>query len=421
MMTSPLRPVFLGSSKRTPFTRVDGPLSHSKGVIELSAHVLKAATAGLPRAPDGVIWGSVAQHVTVSNLAREAALDAGLPWDVPAHSVVMACSTSMVAAIDAAGFVARGRGDLLVAGGVELMSHVQIGLSQELSDAIRRFGQARTFGDRLKRLSEVKGLGLDVPKVQNRITRMSMGEHQEETNRTWKISREAQDAWALQSHQRAVAAQQRGFFAHDLVATEGATADAFPRPDSTLQKLSTLRPAFVEGGTLTAGNSSPLTDGAASLFIASEPGLASLPAGTPVVEWVDFEVAAIDARAHGLLMAPGFAVPRLLARNGLRYADVALYEIHEAFAAQVLTHLAAFEDAAWLSTFKAEPLGPFPVERVNPNGGSVALGHPFGATGARILSQATRELAAMPGGSFAVVSICADGGLGTAALLRKPA
>lgn len=415
--------VFLAAGKRTPFTRVDGPLSRSKGVIELSAHVLKALTQELRGDLDGVIWGQVAQHVTVSNLAREAMLDAGIPWDVPAHSVVMACSTSMIAAFDAAGFVARGRGELFAVGGIELMSRVQIGLTQDLSDAIRRLASARTAGDRLKLLPQLAKLGLDIPKVENRITRMSMGEHQEETNQTWKISREAQDEWALLSHQRAVAAQKNGFFKNEIIETEGTSVDAFPRADTSLEKLGKLRPAFAEKGTMTAGNSSPLTDGAASIFIAGEEGVRRLPAETPVVELVDSEVCAVDARTHGLLMAPSFGLPRLLVRNGLKYEDVALYEIHEAFAAQVLTHIKAFEDASWLSKFNVDrsKLGRFPTERVNPNGGSTALGHPFGATGARILSQAARELAVMPAGSYAAVSICADGGLGTIALLRKPA
>jgi acetyl-CoA acetyltransferase family protein len=199
--------------------------------------------------------------------------------------------------------------------------------------------------------------------------------------------------------------------------------DGIPRADTSAEKLATLKPAFdrTSGkGTITAGNASPLTDGAAAIWVASDAGLARLPTGTPRVKLVDYELAAVDVFREGLLMAPAYAIPRLLARNGLTLAAIDLWEIHEAFAAQVLCNVAAIESAEFLRD-KAKvdsPLGKFPWERMNPNGGSIAVGHPFGATGARILSQAVKELAAMGLGKHAVVSICADGGLGTVALLR---
>ncbi|PZR05130.1 MAG: acetyl-CoA C-acyltransferase [Archangium gephyra] len=417
--------VFLAAGGRTPFTRVDGALA-KLDVISASAHVLKNLGSRVSGNLDGVIWGSVAQHVAVSNLAREAVLDAGLSWDIPAHSVVMACSTSMVASFDAAGFVARGRGSLFAAGGVELMSRVQVGLTQGLSDTIRRVSQAKNLQARFEVLGKLRGkdIRLDVPRIANRVTGKSMGEHQEETNKVWKISREDQDLWSFESHKRAVAAQDRGFFKPEIIETEGTATDAFPRRDSTIEKLAKLKPSFDKvNGTITAGSASPLTDGAAGIFVASEEGLARLPAGTPAVELVDYEVCAVDSRVHGLLMAPSFGMPRLLGRNGLKYEDVRLYEIHEAFASQVLVHMAAWENTEYLAKFGVDrsTFGRFPKENANPNGGSVALGHPFAATGARILSQAVRELVDLPGGSYAIVSICADGGLGTIALLRKPA
>jgi acetyl-CoA C-acetyltransferase len=305
------------------------------------------------------------------------------------------------------------------------MSRVQVGLTQGLSDTIRRVSQAKTLQARLKTLRKLRGkdIRLDVPRIANRVTGMSMGEHQEETNKVWKIAREAQDNWAFESHKRAVAAQERGFFKPEIIETEGSAVDAFPRKDTSVEKLAKLKPSFdTKAGTLTAGNSSPLTDGAAGIFVASEEGLKQLPAGTPVVELVDYEACAVDSREYGLLMAPSFGMPRLLERNGLKYEDVALYEIHEAFASQVLVHMAAWENTEYLAKFGVDrkKFGRFPVERANPNGGSVALGHPFAATGARILNQAVRELAEMKAGSYAIVSICADGGLGTVALLRKP-
>ncbi len=262
---------------------------------------------------------------------------------------------------------------------------------------------------------------LYVPEVKNRATGKSMGEHCEEMAKTWRIGRREQDELALESHRRAIAAQRAGV-AEALVPVDGLDRDQFPRPDTSLEKLAALRPAFDRSsGTITAGNSSPLTDGAAGVWVATEAGLARLPSSLPRARLVDYEIAAVDLFHEGLLMAPVAAIPRLLARHGLKYEDVALWEIHEAFSAQVLCNLAGLESADYVKEKAGVPhtFGRFPRERVNPNGGSVALGHPFAATGARILSQALRELAAMPPGTRAIVSVCADGGLGTVALLER--
>jgi acetyl-CoA C-acetyltransferase len=191
-----------------------------------------------------------------------------------------------------------------------------------------------------------------------------------------------------------------------------------------MEKLAKLKPVFdrTSGqGTLTAGNSSPLTDGAAAVWVASDEGLSRLPATMPRVRLVDFEVAAVDILREGLLMAPVSAIPRLLARRGLKFNDIDLWEIHEAFSGQVLCHIKGLEDEDFVleKAGVEHNFGSFPRERMNPNGGSVALGHPFGATGARILSQAIKELATMPKGSRAIVSICADGGQGTVSLLEN--
>jgi acetyl-CoA C-acetyltransferase len=320
----------------------------------------------------------------------------------------------------------RGR-DLALVGGVDSLSRVQIGLGQRLSDRLRRIQQARSLGARLSRLAQLRPgeIRLYAPSVVNRTTGLSMGEHTEITAKEWAIGRAEQDALALQSHQRAVAAWERGFFDDLVLPIGGFARDDIPRSDTSLEKLARLPPAFdrTSGqGTLTAGSSTPLTDGAAALWVATEAGLGRLPAATPRVRLVDYEVAAVDFRVEGLLMAPAFAIPKLLARQGLAYADIDLWEIHEAFAAQVLFHMKALEDPAFLQTKAGvDPsFGAFPRDRVNPNGGSIALGHPFGATGARILSQAIKELAAMKPGARAIVSICADGGQGTVALLQAP-
>lgn len=416
---------WIASGVRTPFAKVDGALA-GHDAIGLSVPVVQAMLQRLDGAtPDFAVWGSVVPNLTWSNLAREVLMEAGAPATITAFSTIMACSTSMIGAIEAAGMLNDSSRQLALVGGVESMSRVQIGLGQTLSDWLRKFQKTKTPSEKLQHIASLKlaDVGLYIPSVTNRTTGKSMGEHTEVTAKEWNIPRAAQDESALSSHKNSVAAWERGFF-DDLVIPIGETKrDGIPRKDTTLEKLGKLPPAFDRAsgkGTLSAGNSSPLTDGAAAIWVGTEAGLAKLPKGTPRVKLLDWEIAAIDFRHEGLLMAPAFAIPRLLERQGLTYNDVGLWEIHEAFSAQVLFHIKAMEDVAFLrekAGVKAV-LGTFPRERVNPNGGSVAIGHPFGATGARILSQAVKELAAMPSGTKAIVSICADGGQGSVVLLE---
>jgi acetyl-CoA C-acetyltransferase len=419
-------PTYLVAGLRTPFARVDGTL-RKLDAVALSVPVAKAMASQLAAGdrPDLMVWGTVAPNLGWSNIAREVLIDAGLDQSTPAFSTVLACSTSMVAVFEAAGML---DGDIEVAlcGGVESMSRIQIGLKQGLSDVIRRVSQARTFGERIDRLTELRGsdVRLHIPSVANRATGKSMGEHCEEMAKQWKIARADQDRIALQSHQRAVQAITSGFFDDLVIAVDGVAKDGVPRADSSAERLATLKPAFDRAsgqGTITAGNASPLTDGAAAIWVASEAGAARLPANRPRVRLADFELAAVDVFHEGLLMAPAYAIPRLLARQGLTLDAIDLWEIHEAFAAQVLCNVAALESEDFLrEKVRIDArLGKFPWERFNPHGGSVAIGHPFGATGARILSQAVKELAGMGPGKRAIVSICADGGLGTVALLQS--
>jgi acetyl-CoA C-acetyltransferase len=416
---------WLVSGVRTPFAKVDGAL-RALDSIGLSVPVAKAMAAQLPQGtrPDLVVWGTVAPNLGWSNIARELVIDAGIDPATPAYSTVLACSTSMVAVFEAAGML---RGDLSLAlcGGVESMSRVQIGLKQGFSDLIRRVSQARSFGERIDRMSELrwKDFGLHIPSVANRATGKSMGEHCEEMAKQWKIPRADQDRIALMSHQRAVKAMASGFFDDLVVPVEGMAKDGIPRADSSAEKLASLKPAFdrTSGqGTITAGNASPLTDGAAAIWVANDAGVSRLASNRPRARLADWEIAAVDIFHEGLLMAPAYAIPRLLARNGLTYGAIDLWEIHEAFAAQVLCNVAALESESFLRDKVGvhAPLGKLPWDRFNPNGGSVAIGHPFGATGARILSQAVKELAAMGPGKRAIVSICADGGVGTVCLLE---
>jgi acetyl-CoA C-acetyltransferase len=417
--------IWLVAGVRTPFVGVDGPFAH-RDLLALSVPVAQAMAQRTNGKIDFAVWGAVTVNLAYANLAREVWLDAKLDPHVPTFTTVMQCSTSMVGVFEAAGMLRAGGLSLAMVGGVESMSRVQLGLGQSLSVWLRRLAGGRSLRQRLGLLRKLRpsDIRLYVPEVKNRVTGRSMGEHTEDMAKSWNISRKAQDELALRSHQNAVTAQDRGFFTDLILPVDGVSTDSFPRRDTSMEKLAKLKPAFdrTSGrGTLTAGNSSPLTDGAAAIWVATTEGFPRLSDATPRARLVDFEMAAIDIFSEGLLMAPVSAIPRLLARRGLKFDDIALWEIHEAFSAQVLCHFKALEDESFVreKAGVAHSFGRFPRERMNPNGGSVALGHPFAATGARILSQAVKELAAMPKGSRAIVSICADGGLGTVALLEN--
>ena len=426
MNNSPSPQIWLAAGVRTPFVKVDSTLAKFDA-ISLSTPVVGKMVAQLNGAlPQFMVWGAVVPNLTVSNLAREVLMESGVSPDVVAYTTVMACSTSMMGVFQAAGMLDDESRTIGLVGGVESMSRIQLGLGQSLSDWLRQFQRARSLGQKVSHVAGLKfrDVRLFIPSVTNRVTGKSMGEHSEITAKEWNIAREAQDEWALFSHQRAVAGWENGFFGDLVIPVGEVTYDSIPRKDTSLEKLAKLPPAFdrtTGRGTITAGNASPLTDGAASVWVATQKGLEKIPANVPRVKLIDYEIASVDFRHEGLLMAPAYAIPRLLARHNLRYSDIHLWEIHEAFAAQVLYHIKALEDETFLrQKVGIEPrFGEFPRERINPNGGSVALGHPFAATGARILSQSIKELAAMPSGSRAIVSICADGGQGTVALLES--
>jgi acetyl-CoA C-acetyltransferase len=417
--------IWLASGLRTPFVGVDGPFAEHDS-LALSVPVIQAMARQASGPIDFAVWGSVVVNLAYANLAREVWLESKLDPHVPTFTTIMQCSTSMAGAFEAAGMLGQRRAALAMVGGVESMTRVQIGLGQNLSVWLRRMFQARSATDRLSNLRRLRpaDIRLFVPEVKNRVTGRSMGEHTEDMAKDWTIGRREQDELALEGHQRAIAAQDRGFFADLIVPLDGIDKDHFPRRDTSMEKLGRLKPVFdrTSGrGTLTAGNSSPLTDGAAAIWVATDEGLNRLPAQLPRARLVDFEMAAVDIFHEGLLMAPVTAIPRLLARRGLKFDDIALWEIHEAFSAQVLCHIKALDDKDFVRAKAGveHTFGSFPRQRMNPNGGSVALGHPFAATGARILSQAVKELAAFPAGSRAIVSICSDGGLGTVALLER--
>lgn len=423
-MTRFKQDVFIAAGLRTPFGRGGGPLS-AYDAIGLSVPVVKAMADQLAdQRPDLLLWGTVIPSLGWSNIAREVWLDARLDPTVPAFSVVLACSTSMTAAFAAAGMIGPGV-DTVMVGGAEVMSRPPIGLQPET--AVRLIGLfAKDPPAALAALGSLtpQDFILPVKGWANRITGLTMGDHMEITAKEWNIGREAQDEWAYQGHARAVAGWNSGFFDDLVIPFGGLDRDANPRADSTLEKLASLPPAFDKTsgqGTITAGNATPITDGAAGVWVVSNAGRERLPDTVPYAKLVDYEVAAVDHTRDGLLMAPSFAIPKLLARHNLGFEDIDLWEIHEAFTAQALANIAALEKPGWIEekTGITNDFGRFPRECVNPNGGSVAIGHPFAATGARDLSQTVKELWAMPIGSRAIVSVCADGGEGTVSLLER--
>jgi acetyl-CoA C-acetyltransferase len=412
--------VFLVPGVRTPFAKAGGVYAkHS--ALALSVPV--AQTMNARAAPDFMIWGQVIPDPTVSNIARELIFEAGMSPNIPAFSTVMACSTSFIGAVEAAGMVGRGDFHLALVGGVETMSHVPLALKAQFADSV--LGQfIKNPAGALAALQAVTPQDFELPihGWANRQSGRSMGEHTEDTAKRFAIPRGDQDNRALLSHQGAVAGQDSGFFKDIVIAFDGVDHDTIPRRDTSLEKLAGLPPVFdrVSGkGTLTAGNSSPNTDGAASLWVADAEGMKRL-GDPPAIRLLDWQVQAMDYHEEGILMAPARGIPRLLARNKLRFEDVALWNIHEAFAAQVLANIKAVSDPVYRREKAGVDfdLGAFPWDHVNPHGGSLAIGHPFAATGARILSQASKELAAMPSGSLGLVSVCADGGQGTVALLQ---
>ena len=413
--------VFIAPGLRTPFVKAGGALApHS--ALELSRPVA-AAMAARGR-PDFLVWSQVIPDPGVSNIARELVFEAGLDPEIPAFSTILACSSSFVGTVQAAGMMGRGGAHLAMVGGVETMSHVPIALTQARADAIiAQFARDPVGAATALTQLTAADFALPIHGWTNKQTGRSQGEHTEDTARLYGISRQAQDERALASHRGAIKGQDDGFFADLLLPFAGVDHDTIARRDTSLERLAALSPVFdrTSGhGTLTAGNSSPLTDGAAAIWVGDAEGLSRIGA-EPAVRLIDWQIAATVIAEEGILMAPARAIPQLLARHGLTFSQIDLWEIHEAFAAQVLANVKAASDPEYRRNRAGvdADLGAFPWARVNPHGGSLAIGHPFAATGARILSQAAKELAALPSGARAIVSVCADGGQGTVALLQR--
>ena len=421
------RPIGILGGVRIPFCRNNTAYA-DVGNLGMSIRTLGALVEryGLHGKVLGeVAMGAVIKHSSDWNLGREAALSSGLAPETPGITLQRACGTSLDTIITVANKIALGQIEAGIGGGSDTTSDVPIVYSRQLRRRLLDTAMARSAGDKLKawrgfRPDELKP---SFPGVAEPRTGKSMGQHAEMMAREWGIAREDQDRLALASHRNAAAAYERGFFADLVVPFRGVERDNILRPDTTLEKLGTLKPAFDKAsgqGTLTAGNSTPLTDGAAAVLLGSEEFAAAH--GLEVqARLVDSQVAAVDfVHGEGLLMAPAWAVARLLQRNRLSLQDFDFYEIHEAFAAQVLCTLRAWESEAFCREKLGldAPLGAIDPAKMNVNGSSLAVGHPFAATGARIVATAAKLLREK-GKGRALISICTAGGMGVCAILER--
>jgi acetyl-CoA C-acetyltransferase len=370
-----------------------------------------------------VVAGAVLKHSRDFNLTRECVLGTSLSAQTPAYDIQQACGTGLQAAILVANKIALGQIEAGVAGGVDTTSDAPLAVNEQLRAILLDANRQKSTAGRAKQLLRVRPqhLAPAIPRNEEPRTGLSMGEHQARTAAQWKITREAQDELAARSHHNLAAAYERGFQDDLVLPYLGLERDQNLRPDSSVEQLAKLKPVFGgPEGTMTAGNSTPLSDGAAVALLASEEW--AKERDLPVLaHFVDGETAAVDYvnGREGLLMAPAYAVPRMLARNGLTLQDFDLYEIHEAFASQVLSTLAAWEDPAFCKERLglAAPLGSIDRDKLNVNGSSLAAGHPFAATGGRIvagLAKALRER----GGGRGLISVCAAGGQGVVAILE---
>jgi acetyl-CoA C-acetyltransferase len=423
-----MRRVAILGGARIPFARANGIYSEASNQDMLTA-ALRALVEkfALKNEKIGeVAAGAVIKHSKDWNLARESALGAGIHPATPAYDLQRACGTSLSAVAQLANRIALGEIDSAIAGGADSTSDIPLAFGSRFQKILLKSARARSFPERIKpwfglRPGHLKPV---VPGIAEPRTGLSMGEHCEEMAKEWKIGRREQDELALASHRNAAAAWKEGFF-DDLVFPFMANSkDNNIRADTTLEKLGALKPAFDrKAGTLTAGNSSPLTDGAASVLLASEEW-ARAHGFQPQCFLSFAETAAVDfvgmaGPKEGLLMAPVYAVPRLLDRAGISLQDFDFYEIHEAFAAQVLCTLKAWESEDYcLSRLGRRALGSIDLKKLNTRGSSVAIGHPFAATGARIVATLAKQLARR-GSGRGLISICAAGGMGVTAILER--
>jgi acetyl-CoA C-acetyltransferase len=421
-----IQKVAVVGGNRIPFARSNGPYAHASNqdmfTAALDGLVSRFGLQG--RRLGEVAGGAVLKHSRDFNLIRECVLGSALSADTPAVDLQQACGTGLQAVVSVANKIALGQIEAGIAGGVDTTSDAPLGVNEDLRRVLISLNSAKSLGARLALLTKLRPGHLvpDMPRNAEPRTGLSMGEHAAITAKEWGIGRAEQDELAAASHRKLAAAYDRGFFDDLLTPFQGLRRDANLRADSSAEKLAKLKPAFGgAAGTMTAGNSTPLSDGASTVLLASEDWASRH--NLPVLAYLSFsETAAVDYvhGEEGLLMAPAYAVPRMLSRAGLTLADFDFYEIHEAFASQVLATLRAWEDPA----FGKEKLGldgalgSVDRTKLNVNGSSLAAGHPFAATGGRIVATLAKLLAEK-GSGRGLISICAAGGQGVTAILER--
>ncbi|MFL1731602.1 acetyl-CoA C-acetyltransferase [Moraxella oculi] len=425
-----IKKVAILGGNRIPFARSNGVYADAS-----NGDMLSAALDGLvmryqlaDKEIGEVVAGTVLKHSRDLNLTREAVLNTQLGATTPAYDISQACGTGLQAALAVANKIALGVIDSGIAGGTDTTSDAPIALGEGIRKPLLRLNNARDIKAKLTALSTINPKKLlSLPKNSEPRTRLSMGEHQAITALEWGITRADQDALAYASHQNLARAYEEGFFDDLITPYKGLDRDNTLRTDATLEKLATLKPVFGKKNanpTMTAANSTPLTDGASCVLLSSEEW-AEQHGYEPLAYLTHQQTAAVDfigkqGVTEGLLMAPAYAVPKMLKRAGLTLQDFDFYEIHEAFASQVLSTLAAWEDEKFCQTRLGldAPLGSIDLSKLNVNGSSLAAGHPFAATGGRILATAAKLLA-QKGSGRALISICAAGGQGVTCILER--
>ncbi len=431
MASSPTgRRVAIVDGLRTPFAK-SGTALATESTLDLSLNVvaeLLARSGVEASAVDRVVYGSVVQDVAAPNIAREIVLAGPFPESTDAYSVTRACATSTQSAVNAAQAIALGEADVVIAGGADSLSKPPVTYSDRFVELMMKANAAKDAPTKIKTLSKIrpKDLKPNPPAIAERSTGKTMGDSAEDMAKANGISREAQDEYAISSHMKASAAWADGVFDDEVMTYRSAPKysdalhrDTLPRDDSTMEKLATLKPVFDRKyGSVTAANSSPLTDGAAALLLMDD-DYAKAHGFEPLAYMKSYGFAALDPNWQ-LLMGPAFATPIALDRAGMTLDDIDVIDMHEAFAAQILSNIQAFASTKFAEERlgRDQAIGEIDESKFNLYGGSISLGHPFGATGARQISTMARELDRRGGGT-ALVTQCAAGGLGAAIILEK--
>ncbi|WP_446222679.1 acetyl-CoA C-acyltransferase [Nocardia sp. IBHARD005] len=414
---------------RTPFVRAFTDFTRLDSIALAGAAVrgLIERTQIAPSEIQSIVWGGVVLPSHAPNIAREVALDLNLDFGCEGYTVTRACASGLQAVTSAAAAIERGEYDIMIAGGSDSTSNAEIKLPQKVVHAVAPVALGKPkpmdYLDVVRQLAPFTDILPRQPKISERTTGEVMGESAEKMARINGISRADQDAFAARSHQRAAAAIASGRFDDEVVpvTTPSGTlieTDGLVRANTSIEKLATLKPVFEKNGTVTAGNASPLTDGASAVLLMSEEKARAL-GFTPLAAFRSWSFVSVDP-ADQVLIGPAISMPRALDKAGMTLADIDLVDIHEAFAAQTLSVLRMLESAEWAKARldRDEPVGTVDIDKLNVHGGSISLGHPFGATGARMVTTMAEELA-RTGKETALLGICAAGGIGASAVLER--